>query len=330
MYFTTTLLWTSVAVASPIAATFESATSLAVTIRTDENKTETLHVDAKSPVHYGEAPYARTIYTVVSLVCMLLLASMLGFRTKQLHFSNLKAINFIRLLIIILYMLAIAFVISAAVVENGLGLSSFPICHTAIIICLVFYVGSKVTMYIFLAERAHAMRAPYLRRAHDWIWLAGMLMVGIGFGSIAVVAFTFPVANLSVMDGRCRIGLPLKVTIPLLSFDAIINLVLTGVFIHLLRPLLSFGGISDISPLWVNRWMDKIRGMLKTKEAPSSALLCPANRSLLRSVEVLLWKSLFGSILVMLPTVANLGLLYHMKGRELGWLCFTVCTIDGR
>lgn len=84
-------------------------------------------------------------------------------------------------------------------------------------------------MYIFLVERAHALRAPYPRRAHDWIWLARMIVVASGFGTITVFAFIYPLTGLSTRDGKYRIDLPLKVTIPLLSFNTIINLALTGI-----------------------------------------------------------------------------------------------------
>lgn len=144
------------------------------------------------------------------------------------------------MLVLILFVLSISFVTSAAIVEAGLGLSSPSACHAAVIICLAFYVGSKVTMYVnsvvctfaelpvamvvpmmrlsltglyryvFLVERAHALRAPYMRRCRDWIWLAGMLTIGCGFGTIALCGFIWPIADMSELDGRCRIGLPLK------------------------------------------------------------------------------------------------------------------------
>lgn len=40
---------------------------------------------------------------------------------------------------------------------------------------------------------------------------------------------------------------------------------------------------------------------------------------------MLLWKFLIGSALLMLLTVASLGLLYHMKGRELQYAYLTLC-----
>jgi len=54
--------------------------------------------------------------------------------------------DFICLIVVTFYMPAVAFVIAVTIVESGLGLYSFTICRTAILICLVFYVSSKVAM----------------------------------------------------------------------------------------------------------------------------------------------------------------------------------------
>ncbi|KAF2181640.1 hypothetical protein K469DRAFT_254506 [Zopfia rhizophila CBS 207.26] len=240
------------------------------------------------PVVYGESQASRTIYTVVSLVCMLLLAAMIGFRAKQPS-----------------------------------------VCHSAIVICLTFYVGSKATMYTFLVERAHAMKAPYMRRTHDWIWLGGMFMITTGFGSIAICGFLWPIADLSPNDGRCRIGLPIKVTVSLLTFDITINMALTGTFIYLLRPLLRFGGISN-SAVPASRFTKGNRRILKSAGRRNSADVYPLNQNFLKAIKALLRKSIIGSVLVMLPTVGNLAALYSLKGRELGWLCLTICTFDGK
>lgn len=227
-----------------------------------------------------------------------------------------------------MYCLAISFVVSAAVVESGLGLSSPSVCHAAIFICLTFYVGGKVAVYTFLVERAHALRAPYMRRSRDWIWLGGMLTIACGFGSIAVCGFVWPIANLSQDDGRCRIGLPYKVTIPLLSFDVVINTLLTAIFIYLLRPLLRFGGLSN-EEVPASRFTKGVRIILKSSSRGGSVDVYP-NRNFLKSIETLLWKSFIGSLLIMLPTVGNLAALLPLRGQELGWLCLTICTLDGK
>ncbi len=193
-------------------------------------------------------------------------------------------------------------------------------------------------MYIFLTERAHALRAPYLRRSRDWIWVLSMAVIALGFGSITVVAFMYPVVDISTIDGKCRIGLPIRATISLLVFDVFINCVLTAVFIHLLRPILRFGGNlrteASSVPVERSRFKSFLLRILLLKQrgglAQELSSSPPLNNSLLDAVERLIWKSLIGACLVLLPTVVNLCLLYHLQGREQGWLCFTICMLDGK
>ncbi|KAF2798399.1 hypothetical protein K505DRAFT_394712 [Melanomma pulvis-pyrius CBS 109.77] len=290
------------------------------------NATAPFNFDVPETIIYGESPTSRTIYTVVSLACISLLTGMLGYRAKQLGWHQLRTLNLTRILVLILNFLAVSFVTSAAVVESGLGLYTSSVCHSAIAICLAFYLGSKVAMYTFLVERAHAMRAPYMPRRRDWIWLMGMLSIAGGFGSIAICGFLWPISDISSRDGRCRIGLPLKVTIPLLSFDVVINMALTAIFIYLLQPLLRFGGMN--AAVTANIFTKGLRRIMKRTGHGHNSDIYPMNSNFLKSIEALLWRSFIGSLLVMLPTVGNLAALYSLQGRELGWLCLTICTFD--
>ncbi|KAF2004433.1 hypothetical protein P154DRAFT_426697 [Amniculicola lignicola CBS 123094] len=283
----------------------------------------------KPAVVYGESPVTRTAYTVVSLACISLLAGILGYRAKHMEWHTIRSLNFTRVLVLIQNFLALSFVTSAAIVESGMGLATQTICHSAVMICLGFYVGGKVTMYVFLVERAHAMRAPYMQRLHDWIWLLGMFTVGAGFGSIAIVGFLWPIAHMSSTGGRCRIGLPFKVTIPLLTFDGIINIALTGIFVYLLRPLLRFRGGTHNPSIPANKVSKSIRRVLEGKRS-SNTDVYPVNQQFLKSIEALLWKSLIGSVLVMLPTIGNLASLCSLQGQEFGWLCLMICTFDSK
>jgi hypothetical protein len=58
----------------------------------------------------------------------------------------------------------------------------------------------------------------------DYWYIGNLAIIILGFGSIAVLSFIFPVAEFS--DRKCRIGLPFKITQPLLVYDIIINLYL--------------------------------------------------------------------------------------------------------
>ncbi len=68
----------------------------------------------------------------------------LGSRAKHLRFYHLRAMNFIRLLVVMLYVLNICFIIAAGLLESGLGLNTYATCHAGILVCLGFYVGSKI------------------------------------------------------------------------------------------------------------------------------------------------------------------------------------------
>jgi len=116
----------------------------------------------------------------------------------------------------------------------------------------------------------------------------------------------------------------------LLSYDTFVNLFLTGVFIYLLRPLLRFGTPSS-SPYWGSHARTLVRRLVgvslhSAHEMENGYIL---NTGRLQAVEKLVWKSLIGAFVVLLPTIANLAILFVMGGRELGWLCLTVCTLDG-
>lgn len=239
-----------------------------------------------------------------------------------------------------LYILAILFISSTAILESGLDLETHGSCRAAIYLCLLQYVAAKVIMQMFLVERAHAVRAYHLRRIDDSLWVVGMLVIGFGFGSIAVVAFIFPMAELSRQDGKCRIGLPLKVTVPLLTYDILINAGLTGVFIWLLRPLLRLN-IQPTTPAKSSRPSTYVReaSCASTDGAASDIELArpmtppPADAIYTRrlhTIRRLIIKSLIGGVLVLIPTAVNLGVLYRVRGREQGWLCFMACTLDGK
>ncbi|KAF2118019.1 hypothetical protein BDV96DRAFT_644350 [Lophiotrema nucula] len=161
----------------------------------------------------------------------------------------------------------IIFITSATVVETGQGLSTQILCYSAAIICLVFYTGNKLAIYVFLLERARVLRAPFTSRLKDWIWVAGIIVIVGDFGTIAIIGYISPVVDLSTIDGRCRIGLPPQVSFPLMSFDVGVNFALTGVFIYLLKPVLassqkwSFAGIRSARVAYTSSGRGSLRRM---------------------------------------------------------------------
>ncbi|KAL5399238.1 hypothetical protein PMIN06_000986 [Paraphaeosphaeria minitans] len=272
----------------------------------------------------GETSLARTVYTVVALFCAVVLAILFGLRAKSLARNMKKKNNLTSAILSFLFLFAICFIFATVVVESGQNLTSSNLCYSAIIICLVFYTTNKLAIYIFLLERARIVRAPFMRRHRDWLWICGMFIICAGFGTVAIIGFIFPVAELSELDGRCRIGLPRKVAFPLMCFDIGLNFLLTGLFIWLLRPVLSFHRV-NLMPGVLKKIASRVRSA--TSEA-SLRNRRPQMDDLNNIIKILLWKCLIGSTLVMLPTVGNMVTFYVMRGRELGWICLTICTLD--
>ncbi|KAL1613935.1 hypothetical protein SLS54_010145 [Diplodia seriata] len=294
------------------------------------------HVDKTSP----------TIYTIASMTCMLALSFMLGSRARHLRLNNISRMNFVRQLVVLMYILGIIFIVALAILSNGLGIRTYADCHAAIIMCLAFYMGSKLLLYLFLVERAHVIRAPSTRRLSDKVWLTGMAIVCLGFGALSVVGFLWPVAKIT--DGQCRVGLLSRVTIPIISFDIVINIGFTVLFIRLLWPLLSFhskrasrlGLAATSSSSWHRRVLaprsrqqqhDQPAVEVRGKDAAvavAPARIDVGNTRLLKVLRKLVFKTVIGGVLVMVPTTANLVLLFRWEAHEPGWMCATICSLD--
>ncbi|GAB7362462.1 hypothetical protein MBLNU230_g2784t1 [Neophaeotheca triangularis] len=152
----------------------------------------------------------------------------------------LHHISCIQLLVLLLNLFALSMVITQTILFFELPMNtSLAACRAAIYVCLPFYFIAKLCMQLFLLERLHIIRWKYSRRLDDWLWVTSTAVIVLGFGAITIVAMLFPIAKLAGGDnGRCHIGLPYRVTIPLLTYDILINIALTGVFIALLWPLL--------------------------------------------------------------------------------------------
>lgn len=78
----------------------------------------------------------------------------LGSRLRHLRLNDVRAMNTVRQLVVLLYCFAMAFIVSSAILQSGLQLVDYQQCFAAIIICLIFYVGAKVLMYLFLVSEA--------------------------------------------------------------------------------------------------------------------------------------------------------------------------------
>lgn len=223
----------------------------------------------------------------------------------------------IRVYLIVVYFWGICFIIAVATLRFGYQIKSRRACLASIILCLVFYVVDKVILYLFLIERIHIVRSRRYTRLTDNWYMANIAILVLGFGSIAILSFLFPVAELS--DGKCRIGLPFKITLPLLIYDVTINIYLTGHFLYFSRP----GIVPDI--------LRRLPFTIRSSDTRHTTLGFPRRPEDGRqdNLRKLAKRTLNGMCIMLLATTINLSILFYMSGREEEWMCFMFCTLDG-
>lgn len=180
---------------------------------------------------------------------------------------------------------------------------------------------------MFLIERIHALRAPYKRRFHDWLWIMNASLMVVGFGTIAILGFMWPLSDISPEDGQCRIGLPHYVTIPLLTFDVFLNIILTITFLYLLAPVARSNnfGIPGLRISHVTTWINTHCHGSRSQGVELRA----TNPHVAKRLDKLLLRTFVGSCLVLPPTIGNLTQLLIQRDRDLGFVCLLLCTCDG-
>lgn len=89
----------------------------------------------------GPHPSAMCIAKAQRLTCA-------GYRIRQFNQHLLKNMTLTHIYIFIDYISAMTFIIAAAIVHNGLGITTDAICKVAIRLCLLFYTAGKVSMYV--------------------------------------------------------------------------------------------------------------------------------------------------------------------------------------
>lgn len=145
-----------------------------------------------------------------------------------------------------------------------------------------------------------------------------MTMVVVLYSAVSINSYVHPVTKLDPSDGRCHFGIGAIAAVPVISVNIFTDIVLTGVFIYLLRPYVKVDGIATIS------------GVLKRSGSASTARHGRDETAVQRNIRILLWKSIVGSLLVEIPTAANMIQFFITRGEELGMICLTICMVDGK
>ncbi|KAF2733974.1 hypothetical protein EJ04DRAFT_437984, partial [Polyplosphaeria fusca] len=221
--------------------------------------------------------------------------------------------------------------VSAGILGVGLSLTTDARCHAAVIICLGFYTVAKIALYVFLLERAHVARAPTMQRhTQDWIWITGILIIIFGFGALSTACYMFERHSMSSVDGECRIGIAPVASYFLFGFDFLTNLILTVVFIILLRPVLRFRCQREPDYRNDKRWMKRLLrafskigglGMHDHEDMSNST-------NILSVLTAVLWRNAIGSTIISLASAVNLIVFIVDEAIQLGWVCLACCMAD--
>jgi hypothetical protein len=235
--------------------------------------------------------------------------------SREHDLRSLKPLHYLQLAV---YILGMMFSASAAITTFGVGLNGPVECQAAVILCLVFYLGQKFLLYLFLVERTQVIPARQTSRFRNWIYVSGLVIVIAGFSAVAAISFMWKVADYESLTGECFIGLPARVALPLLTYDITVNLLLTGVFLYYVKRYLQG------SNLWAFfRDSDRFDS-LQIAQNNEGQITLPQRR-----LKTIIRKTFWGCILIMPSTIANMVVLAIMKGHQAGWMCLTFCTLDG-
>ncbi|KAG5959513.1 hypothetical protein E4U57_000608 [Claviceps arundinis] len=210
---------------------------------------------------------------------------------KGLQIADLPC--FFGLVVFAIYTDSYLFVIASALLQNTVGVNhSMKACDGAILICLACYITTKF-IYLFLVEKAHIIRGTSKKRSQSKLYLFNSVgMLGV-FTIVVILNFVFRIAKL--VNGECIIGMQSFAMIPLISFDTVVNMYLTVIFIIPLRQLYSY------------------RNMPRTL----------ANARV-RSVAI---RTFGGAVCALISSITNLSVLMTLRG-EPGWVCLMCCNCD--
>lgn len=266
----------------------------------------------------------------------------LGIRIRDLSFSTLQSMSGVRVLIIACYISAMAFIFSLTVMLNTSGLDTYRNCHGTIIVCLTFYFATKACMYLFLVERAHAIRGSHRPRFRDWVWVTGMLINLCCLSTMGGAAYALPYAGFS--HSECIIGFHPTLIVVVAGVDVFINLALTALFLSLLYPALRFRR-QQRARLQASNLPNAYSSTVELTDSQVSISSDPPKQSpLVNSFSAspsppkhkpdrlarVFKRMVLGMVFVLIPTIANIAAITIVHGHEKSWMCVTSCTVDGR
>ncbi|KAI7924607.1 hypothetical protein M0657_001033 [Pyricularia oryzae] len=194
--------------------------------------------------------------------------------------------------------MSFTFVFGSSILQFGFGSElNYATCSAATFLCLGAYVATKV----------HIVRDSSKSRLRSKLYLVNSFgMMGV-YIIIVILNFTFRITDYD--SGMCVIGMKQPVMIPLITFDAFVNVYLTLLFLIPLLKLYSVK-LTFARPMTV-----QLHSVSMPRTAPNIRL------------QRLAMRTFIGSCCTLVSSVTNLTVLTVLNG-EVSWLCLMCCNSD--
>ncbi|TLD23874.1 hypothetical protein PspLS_06477 [Pyricularia sp. CBS 133598] len=254
-----------------------------------------------------EQPFAtKPVSIVIALIscCILACFTMNKARVVRSWFR----LPYIQWLVLSIYFMSFTFVFGSSILQFGFGSElNYATCSAATFLCLGAYVATKVFIYLFLVDRVHIVRDSSTPRLRSRLYLVNSFgMMGI-YIIIVILNFTFRITDYD--GGMCVIGMKQPVMIPLIAFDAFVNVYLTLLF---LVPLLK---LYSVKLTFARPMTIQLHSVSMPRTPPNVRL------------QKLAMRTFIGSCCTLVSSVTNLTVLMVLNG-EVSWLCLMCCNSD--
>ncbi|KAK2007241.1 hypothetical protein LZ32DRAFT_58446 [Colletotrichum eremochloae] len=201
--------------------------------------------------HVPEPRAGKVSSIIIAMLSACLVASLFVVRWHSV--KDWRILPWTMWLVLLIYFFSFLFVFGTSIIQFGYGADlNFHTCSAATFFCLGGYVATKF-IYLFMVERAHIIRQTRKTRLKSKLYLVNSFgMLGV-FVLIVIVNFIFRITHFE--DGICIIGMEQPVILPLISFDAAVNVYLTILF---LLPLLSLHSVKyNFWRPWTLDWRNR-------------------------------------------------------------------------
>ncbi|KAF1362442.1 hypothetical protein EJ07DRAFT_107325, partial [Lizonia empirigonia] len=158
------------------------------------------------------------------------------------------------------------------------------VCEGGILLCLACYMTTKILIYYFLVERAYIVRGSLNSRLKTKLWVFNCLLMILPYTVLAIINFIWRITYIND-EGVCIIGMQKTAMLPLITFEVVVNVYLTLLFVLPLRKFI----LTNLE-------------LYSYKQSPNPTLNRMASRSVV------------GSLATLTTSVANLTVLMVLRG----------------